>query len=270
MISTMNFGPVREIRLNRPPVNALSVELILALRQAVEAAPRDGSRALILSGAPGVFCGGLDVPLLLRLDGQGMALLWRELYALLKSLAHSTIPIAAAISGHAPAGGTVLALFCDWRVMAEGDFKLGLSEVQIGIPLPPIILGAVRRQLGPRRAERLAVGGLVLSPAEALNAGLVDELVPPDQVVERALAWCQSLLALPPEAMLDTRRRARADLVALFEQDPEAELQKVLAAWWSQETQSTCERWSKKWVRSRNKTWPQPLGGLFMETGDSL
>ena len=143
--------------------------------------------------------------------------------------------------------------FCDWRVAARGDFKLGFSEVQVGIPLPPVILAALRRQVGPRQAERLAVGGLILSPEEALTAGLVDELTPSDQVLEHALAWCRSLLALPVEAMLATRRRARADLVALFDQDPEEELRRVVDVWWSPETQNTLhalvERMGKKATR---------------------
>jgi enoyl-CoA hydratase/carnithine racemase len=239
MILTTNWGTVRELRLNRPPVNALSSELISALRCAIEQAPRDGARAVVLSGATGMFSAGLDLPLLIGLDRPGIALLWRELYALMKALATSPIPVAAALTGHAPAGGTVVALFCDWRVAARGDFKLGLSEVQVGIPLPPVVLSALRRQVGPRQAERLAACGLILSPEEALRAGLVDELAPPDQVAASALLWCQRLLALPAEAMLDTRRRARADLAALFERDSEEELHAVVDACCSSETQST-------------------------------
>ena len=87
----------------------------------------------------------------------------------MRALACSSIPIAAAINGHGPAGGTVLALFCDWRGMAEGDWKMGFNEVQVGIPLPPVILSALRRQVGARQAERLGAGGLVISTAEALQ-----------------------------------------------------------------------------------------------------
>lgn len=248
MILITDHGPIRELKLNRPPVNALSAELIVVLRQTVEAAPRDGVQALILSGSPGVFSGGLDIPRLLGLDHAGMAEVWREFYALLQVLAGSPIPVAAALTGHAPAGGTVISLFCDWRVMAEGDYKLGTMEVQVGIPLPPVVLRALQRQVGPRRAERLAVGGPVLSPEEALRLGMVDELAPPDQVVQRALAWCQGLLAIPREGMLATRRQARADLVALFEQ-PETELQQVLANWWSVETQSSLRTLVNKLIK---------------------
>lgn len=246
MLLTFDHGPIRELRLNRPPANALSYELIVALKEAVESAPKAVSRALIISGSPGRFSGGLDVPLLLTYDQPRISALWREFYALLRTLAASPIPIAAAITGHAPAGGTVLSLFCDWRVMAEGDFKVGLNEVQIGLPLPPVILAALRRLVGPLRAERLAVGGLLISPREALAVGLIDELAPADQVIDRALQWCRNRLALPAHAMTITRRRAHADLIAYFEQNLESELQSVSASWWAPETQSALRALSEK------------------------
>jgi len=246
MILTFEHGLIRELRMNLPPVNALTGELIVALRQAIETAPRQGIRALVLSGTPGRFSGGLDVPLLLTLDRPAIAAVWRELYALLKALATSPIPIAAAITGHAPAGGTVLALFCDCRVMAAGDFKLGLNEVQVGLPLPPVILAALRRLVGPRQAERLAVSGALISPQQALESGVIDEIAPADRVIERALEWCNGRLALPAEAMAVTRREARADLVAVFAPDIEPELQKVTAAWWHPEAQGTLRALAEK------------------------
>jgi Delta3-Delta2-enoyl-CoA isomerase len=250
MIVVTEHGAVRELRFNRPPVNALTTEFLTAIRQGIEQAIADGARAIVLSGSPGIFSAGLDIRLLLGLDRAGVDLLWRELYALMKALASSPIPIAAALTGHAPAGGTVIALYCDWRVASEGDFRLGLAEVQVGIPLPPVILAALQRQVGLRNAERLAVPGAIISPQEGLRLGLIDDVAPAAQVVERALAWCANLAALPPEAMLATRRRARADLVGLFNDEAERELRGVQDAWWSAEAQSTlravAERITKK------------------------
>ena len=249
MIQTFDHGPVREIRLNRPPVNALSPELIATLREAVLNAPNEGARALVLSGTPGRFSGGLDVPLLIQLDAPAIGATWRDLYTLMGALAASPIPVAAAITGHSPAGGAVLGIFCDTRFMVEGDFKIGLNEVQVGIPLPPIIFRAFRRLLGQRNAERLAVSGTMLSGAEALEIGLVDELVPADRVIERAVEWCNSLLALPPQAMSITRQTARADLVAFFN-ETEGELAGLVDMWFSDETQTVLkqvvERLTKK------------------------
>ena len=236
MIVTTDHGPIRELRLDRPPANALSPELIAALSAAIRNAPEEGARALVISGAPGMLSAGLDVPLLLALDPPAIRELWRSLYAMLRLLASSPVPVAAAITGHAPAGGAVISLFCDYRVMAEGDFKIGLNEVQVGIPLPPVIHRALRRLMGAHRAERLAVGATLLPAAEALRVGFVDELAPADQVVTRAVEWCQRLLAFPSGAMSETRRLARADLVALFD-GTESELDLMTGFWFNPETQ---------------------------------
>jgi enoyl-CoA hydratase/carnithine racemase len=250
MIQTVEHGVIRELRLDRPPVNALSPELIVALKDAIQTAPATGARALVLSGAPGRFSGGLDVPLLLGLDRPAMANLWRDFYALLGAIAASPIPVVAAITGHAPAGGTVLAVFCDYRIMAQGDYKIGLNEVQVGLSVPPVILAGLQRLVGLRLGERLAVSGGLFSPQEALGLGLVDELTSLERVIGCALERCQRLLALPSDAMSNTRRLARADLAVIFEADLERELQSVIAGWWSPEAQRTlralAERLGKK------------------------
>lgn len=239
MIRTTDHGAVRELQLNRPPANALSPDLITALRHAVESATQEGARALVISGAPGRFSAGLDIPLLLTLDRPAVAAMWRDFYALLGALALSPIPIAAAITGHATAGGTVLPLFCDYRVAAQGEWKLGLNEVQVGLPLPPVIFAGLRRLVGAHQAERLAVGGLLIAPDEAVRIGLVDELVSLDQVLSRAIEWSRGLLALPVDAMAATRRSARADLFELFAASFDMELEQVSATWWSPEAQTT-------------------------------
>jgi len=251
MLQTIDHGPVRELRLDRPPANALSPELIAALREAVEGAPAAGARALVLSGSPGRFSGGLDVPLLIQLDAASIAATWRDFYRLMSALAGSPVPIAAAVTGHAPAGGAVLGLFCDYRVMSEGDFKIGLNEVPVGIPLPPVIFKAMRRVVGSRQAERLSVQGLLISGDEALRVGLVDELAAPERVIERAIEWCRSLLALPPRAMAVTRNLARADLVALFEEETGAEVESVLEDWFSEETQRTLRELMEKMAKRK-------------------
>ncbi|HEX5757610.1 MAG TPA: enoyl-CoA hydratase/isomerase family protein [Thermoanaerobaculia bacterium] len=238
MLETIDHGPVRELRLARPPANALDPALIAALRAAVDGAPASGARALVLSGRPGMFSAGLDVPHLLTRDRRAIAAAWEDFYGLMEKLATSSVPIAAAITGHSPAGGAVLAIFCDYRVMAEGDFRIGVNEVEVGIPMPPVIHAAMSRQVGARQAERLCVEAAMISPAEARAIGRVDELAPPERVVERALDWCRRLLALPPLAMGFTRRLARGDIACLFEEKRQLELDTLIEAWFSDETQS--------------------------------
>jgi enoyl-CoA hydratase/carnithine racemase len=186
-----------------------------------------------------MFSGGLDIPVLLPLDRSAIRDTWEALYRLMHGLASSPVPVAAAITGHSPAGGAVLSLFCDYRVMTEGSFKIGLNEVAVGIPLPEAIFRALIRVVGPRQAERLGVTGELVPTVEALRIGLVDEMVPPDRVVPRAVEWCQGLLALPPAAMAHTRQRARADLVRIMDEGLASEMEPLVGIWFSDETQST-------------------------------
>src|SRR5258705_13118272 len=112
-LEIIDHGPVRELQLQRPPVNALDPGLVDALQAALDAAPKSGAKVLVLSGRIGMFSAGLDVPALLALDHEQMSVFWQRFFALTRSLAESPLPIAAAITGHSPAGGTVLSLFCD-------------------------------------------------------------------------------------------------------------------------------------------------------------
>lgn len=205
-----------EIQMGRPPVNALNLDLLRALQKALKDAVSNGARGIVLSGAQGMFSAGVDVPALLKCDRSGVREYWREFFATCAEIAHLPVPIAAAITGHSPAGGAVLSLFCDYRVMAEGPYRIGLNEVQVGLIAPDCIQMALRRVVGAYRAERLLVSGALIDAEQALAVGFVDELTAVEQVVTRALHWLGETLALPSHAMLGTRRIARADLTSTY------------------------------------------------------
>ncbi len=238
MIERVHHGQVLELRIERPPANALSPELLAALEEAVRLAPSQGARALVLSGRPGMFSAGLDVPLFVQLDREHVRLAWRDLFRLMEALAGSPLPVACAITGHAPAGGCVLALSCHWRVMAEGSFKIGLNEVAVGVRVPDLVWAVARHVAGPRCAERLCTGAELFEPAAALRLNLVDELAPPEEVIPRALRWTESQLALPPVTLRNTRELCRAELLEAFELLDEDELERFLDEWFSEESQA--------------------------------
>jgi 3,2-trans-enoyl-CoA isomerase len=204
---------VRVIKLARPPVNALNGELIGKLVAAVEGA--QDAAAIVIAGQPGLFSAGLDVPSLLTLDRDGLAAAFVELWRAQRAIARSRAPIVFAITGHCPAGGTVLAMNGDYRVMALGEFRLGLNEVQVGLFPGGVIHSAFKRLVGGHTAQLLTRGALV-DPATALRVGLVDELCEAGQVLARALEVAGELCALPREPMLQTRAMTRRDLVDLY------------------------------------------------------
>ena len=241
MLELHRHGPVHEIRLARPPVNALNPELLAALRRAIESAPADGARGIVLSGGPKVFSGGLDVPGLLTLDRAGLTAAWAAFFAAARAIAASPVPVVAAIAGHSPAGGCVLSLCCDYRVMARGPFRIGLNEVQVGLVAPDAIQHLMRRVVGPYRAERLLVQGALIEAEHALAIGLVDELAEPEQVAVRARARLEDLLRLPSGPMLATRAIARADLVAALAGFSDAELEGFVDGWFAPDTQAALQ-----------------------------
>jgi enoyl-CoA hydratase/carnithine racemase len=153
MLDTIRHDTLLELRLARPPANALDPALVAALRAAIDAAPAGGARGIVLSGRPGMFSGGLDVPALMALDRASLRQFLADFFGLCGALAASRIPIVAAITGHSPAGGAVLSIFCDYRVMARSvdpakPFRIGLNEVQVGLSVPAVIEGRLRRLFG--------------------------------------------------------------------------------------------------------------------------
>ena len=215
MITTHDHGALRTIRLARPPVNALDPTLCAALIEAVESAVADGCEGLVLAGGQKVFSAGLDVPFLMSLgdDTDALRHAWGHFFAAARALADSPVPVVAAIAGHSPAGGCVLALCCDHRVMASGAWQIGLNETQVGIVVPEGVQHLLRRAVGPRRAGRMLLSGQMIDADEAFAIGLIDELAAQTDVEARALDWLLSLRSLPRAPMLATRAIARADLV---------------------------------------------------------
>ena len=239
MLEITDHGRVREINLARPPANAMNPELISALRDELDEAG-DSADAVVISGRPGMFSAGLDIPALLQLDKSEMSGFWNSFVALLHSIAHLPIPCAFALTGHAPAGGIVISLYGDFRVMCAGNYKTGLNEVQVGLSVSPVIKNALVRLIGPHPAEKILVPGTLLNPEQALHIGLVDELEPnPEATTARAIAWCDHLLSLPRNAMLMSRHLIREDLRAFFDESVNIGLPDFAELWFSDTTQAT-------------------------------
>jgi enoyl-CoA hydratase/carnithine racemase len=164
---------------------------------------------------------------------------WTSFFGLMRDIAASPIPVVAALTGHSPAGGTVLAIFTDYRVLAEGPYLVGLNEVQVGLPVPPVLIAALTYVVGARQAARLATGGLLLGPADALRVGLVDEVVPVAEVIPRAVSWVTELLSRPRAAMSATRALARQPLVAAFDTLDAGAMDALVDNWFAPEPQVT-------------------------------
>lgn len=239
LVQTIAHGAIHQLHLARAPVNALDPHVCAALADAIAASVEAGAHGLVLSGGPKVFSAGLDVPHLLSLgdDRDALSAAWREFFRVARALAACPVPVVAAMAGHAPAGGCVLALCCDYRVMASGPYRIGLNETQVGLVAPEGIQHLMRRVVGAHRAECLLVGGEMVDAQTALAIGLVDELADIDHVATRALAWLEPLLSLPRAPMLQTRAIARADVVDALRPE-RIRLETFIEAWTAPDTQA--------------------------------
>lgn len=246
MIETESRGDIRVLRLARAPVNALDPTLVNTLRETLEQTASERPAGVVLTGRPGVFSAGLDLKALLALERPAMARFWRDFFALLDSLARFPVPLVAAISGHSPAGGAVLSLYCDRRIAVRGPFKMGLNEVQVGLVVPGPIQMALTRLVGAHTAEGLMVRGALISPEEAHACGLVDDLVEAADLIDAASSWLEHLATLPRAAMLGTRAFARRSLAAPYAEVTDADIEGMVDGWFSEATQESLRAVLKK------------------------
>ncbi|MER7984575.1 enoyl-CoA hydratase-related protein [Streptomyces noursei] len=205
---------VGTIRLDRPPMNALDVATQDRLRAlAEEASRRDDVRAVVLWGGEKVFAAGADIKEMQAMDHAAMVLRSKELQDSFTAVARIPKPVVAAVTGYALGGGCELALCADFRIAAE-NAKLGQPEILLG--LIPGAGGTQRlaRLVGPSKAKDLIFTGRHVKAAEALAIGLVDRVVPADEVYAQAHAWAARLAAGPALALRAAKESVDAGLEA--------------------------------------------------------
>jgi enoyl-CoA hydratase/carnithine racemase len=216
-VSTEVHDEIAVLTLNRPKANAFSPELVSELSEALAA--REKARGVVLtSGLPGMFSAGWDLPLLVDRDRPAMEAFVGAYCDLVRQLFVFGPPLVAALPGHAVAGGLIAAMGADERITAEGKGKFGLSEVILGVSVPACLMEPFRHVVGARQMERLAATGENLGVERALAIGLVDEVVPAAELLDRAVARARFLAGLSGAAHAAIKRRSRAAAVARFDQ----------------------------------------------------
>jgi enoyl-CoA hydratase len=147
------------------------------------------------------------------------------------------IPLIAAINGHAIAGGCVLALMADLRIAADRDLRIGLNEAQLGVGLPAVILEALRMQVPASSLPLIALEGRLFSARDALQVGLVHEVVPQGELLPRALQRATALAALPPDGVRHAKESLRRDVARRIRELADPEGERWLDGWFAPATQ---------------------------------
>jgi len=235
MIERHTVDDTSVLRLAHGKASALDLELLGALREALEAEAAAPERALVLTGTGSIFSAGVDLVRLVEGGADYLARFLPALDAALLALVRLAKPVVAAVNGHAIAGGCVVACGCDLRLMAAGSGRMGAPELKVGVPFPPVALELVLRAMAPHHARVALLRGTLFTPEERRERGLVDEVVEPDELLPRALERARELAAVPARAYALNKRLLVDALHADLERRAAAAAPEVLATWSSPE-----------------------------------
>ena len=200
-------GPVWRLGVDRPPANALDLDLARAIAAALAEVEAAACRAIVLTGAGRFFSGGIDVKRLPLADREERAELLRTINATILRLYGLAKPAVAAVNGHALGGALVLALACDVRFAAAGEHRLGLTEAAAGIPFPAGPLLVVQAEVTGREARLATAVGEACMPERARAIGLIDAVVPGDRLLAEATGRAAELIAIPGFAAVKAQLR---------------------------------------------------------------
>jgi len=230
---------IAHMQLNRGSSNALHYPMLEELSDSLAAIQGNAAiGGLILHGTPGFFSSGVDLITLYQYNEEDIRRFWLKLLDVVKLFIAFDKPAVAAISGHSPAGGCILALCCDYRLMAEGDFIIGLNEVPLGIIVPHRIFRLYSFWIGQSKAYRYLLEGGLFKPEEAKKRGLIDDVVEPNRLVISAEKQVKKYLSFNWETWRQTKVNLRRELAQVFEQEATEEVEQVLKQWWAPETRA--------------------------------
>jgi enoyl-CoA hydratase len=203
-------GQVAHVRMDDGKANVLNDESLAGLEDGLARAAADRAGALVVWGRSRCFSGGIDLALVKEPDEQRRTATLRRIARGLLALWRAPLPTVAAITGHAVAGGAVLALACDWRIAADVEANIGLTETAIGLVMPTWATVIAQGALGTVAAEQAILGAGVFAPREAEERGFVHEVVAGERHAARVEEFAVELAELPTRVYGATKMRLRA------------------------------------------------------------
>jgi enoyl-CoA hydratase/carnithine racemase len=236
MISMEQRERVAVLRLDRSVTNALDLDCVQKLAKALKGVREDPAiRGLVLTSSSAKFFAiGFDIPHLFDLSRADFEDFYRAFNLACMDLYTMPKPTVAAITGHAIAGGCILAICCDYRFIAEGRKLMGLNEVKLGVPVPYLADRVLTQLVGVRYAREIMEGGEFYGPDKLSAMGMVDRVLPIDQVVEQAVEWAAELGDMPGSAFERIKENRVERVAAEVAGCAEQKKQKFIECWYSE------------------------------------
>lgn len=238
-------GKVALLRLTSGITNAIGSAMVRGLSEALTWIRRE-YKGCVLAGGTKFFSIGLNLPELIGFERERMSRFWDAFDQAILDLYTLPIPTAAAISGHAVAGGTILALSADYRLIAPGRNFMGLNEINIGLPVPYLADLMLRQIVGDRVATDLCYKGEMVPPEEALAIGLADEISTEETIEARALEVISTLADKPQAAFALIKQNRTASVRLGFEQNRSQRKEEMLSCWFEPSVHTLLEKAAKK------------------------
>lgn len=248
MIHVEQRESVAIMRLEHGKVNALDKELLADLIDKLSEVEKSDAKAVVLTGMGSCFSAGVD---LFRIVDGGADYVEEFLPLLtdaLLSLFTFPRPVVAAANGHAIAGGCVIVMACDYKIMAKGEGRIGIPELLVGVPFPTLPLEIVRFNTPRQHFQELVYTGRTHSPEAALKIGIVDNLVEPEDLMDRACDVAERLAAIPAESFSLTKRMIRQRTIDRYQKYHQTIDREALKVWSSPDIHRIIREYLRKTI----------------------
>ena len=229
------------IRINRPKVNAIDSETLIALENEIKKATEDiETNSILITGERSFFSFGLDIPSFLELNREDLKLSIHRLLNICKIIYLSNKITISVINGHATGGGCMLAISTDFRLMVDQRAKIALNEINIGLSLFSSTIAMLRNSIGLNKAKKFLLTGELISPESAKDIGLVDELYTKDELFNKSLEFAHSFEGKNP-LIIKNMKQELMKLSSKELNDSDESIEEFLDIFYLPETQKILE-----------------------------
>lgn len=239
------------LRLNRPPANAFCLELGREIEAVLDSQVVKASKALVLTGTGRFFSGGLDLKIVPTYSSGEQRDFLGVLNRVIARLYACPVPVVAAVNGHAIAGAFILALASDYRIGPTGTAQFGLTEARVGIPFPAVPMIVLRAECAPQDVRYSTLFARTFGPDEARTRGVLDELRPPEAVLERAIEVAGDMASMPADAYQRVKYQVRQAAIEKIREVISTGADPMLEGWLSPEAREAStallERSGRRW-----------------------
>ncbi|HOP41194.1 MAG TPA: enoyl-CoA hydratase/isomerase family protein, partial [Geobacteraceae bacterium] len=240
-----NRENIAVLTLNNGVANAINPELVQNLSDALDQI-RNDAKGIVLCGGEKFFSIGLDLPVVINFSRKEMSEFWFEFNCLLLDLCTISLPTVCALTGHAVAGGNILALTGDLRFADSDTKKIGMNEIKLGVPVPYLADMMLRQVVGERSATQMICGGEFMVFSDAEKIGLIDKIFVPGTLVRKAVEKTVEISELQAHAFSAVKSNRTEEIKTRFENNREAKHEMFLDCWFNEGTRRLLQAASQK------------------------